>query len=115
MLFKGQLAGGSTALMDLRSDQENYKFCAGPCMPGGGLSPAVNWTAAGLVVENGTLELTGMPPGTVTWQGMPNVVWAMNRERGVAMVFVTQLIPVGDEVAGEIGAAFMKEAWRVFG
>ncbi|KAK0610748.1 beta-lactamase/transpeptidase-like protein [Immersiella caudata] len=115
MLFKGQLPGGSTPLMDLRSDQENYKFCAGPCMPGGGLPPAVNWTAAGLVVEDGTLELTGMPPGTVTWQGMPNVVWAVNRDKGIAMLFVTQLIPVGDETAVEIGATFMKEAWRTFG
>ncbi|KAK0648266.1 beta-lactamase/transpeptidase-like protein [Cercophora newfieldiana] len=115
LLFTGQLPQGSTPIMDLRSDQENYMFCAGPCMPGGGLPPAVNWTAAGMVVESGTLELTGLPPGTVTWQGMPNVMWAMNRERGVAMVFVTQVIPVGDEEAGVLGAEFMKSAWRAFG
>jgi len=115
LLFKGQLSPGSTPLMDLRSDQENYKFCAGPVMPGGGAPPAVNWTAAGLLVESGSLEVSGMPAGTVTWQGMPNVVWAMNRERGLAMLFATQLIPVGDEETNGLAAGFMRCAWRVFG
>ncbi|KAK3348962.1 beta-lactamase family protein [Lasiosphaeria hispida] len=115
LLFKGQLNPGSTSIMDLRSDQENYNFCAGPVMPGGGGPPSVNWTAAGLMVESGSLEFSGIPAGTVTWQGMPNVVWAMNRERGLAMLFATQLIPVDDEEANGLAAAFMKSSWRTFG
>ncbi|KAK0719327.1 beta-lactamase/transpeptidase-like protein [Lasiosphaeris hirsuta] len=89
ILLTGQLQPSSASLAQLRSDQDNYKFCAGPSVPS---PPLVNWSAAGLVVEGGTLPLSGMPVGTVTWEGMPNVLWAANRERGLAMFFATQLV-----------------------
>lgn len=48
-----------------------------------------------------------MPAGTVTWEGMPNVLWAANREKGLAMFFATQVIPVGDEKANGFATAFI--------
>lgn len=109
LLFTGQFAPSSAALRDLRDNRENYAFCAGE--PGSFGPPAVNWSVAGLVVED-ELPLSRMPKGTVTWEGMPNVLWAMNRERGVGMFFATQLIPVGDEKANELAVTFMRDAWN---
>jgi CubicO group peptidase (beta-lactamase class C family) len=112
LLFTGQLAPSSAALEDLRNNHENYAFCAG--MPGDAGPPSVNWTAAGLVAEN-ELPLSRMPRGTVTWEGMPNVLWAMNREKGLGMFFATQLLPIGDRTANELAVTFMRNAWHKFG
>jgi hypothetical protein len=113
LLFTGQFAPSSAALRDLRGNHENYAFCAGK--PGSERSPpVVNWSAGGLVAE-GELPLSEMPKGTVTWEGMLNVLWAMNREKRLAVFFATQLIPVGDEKANELAVMFMRDAWNAFG
>ena len=112
LLFTGQLAPSSAALEDLRGNHENFAFCAG--LPGGAGPPLVNWSAGGLVVE-AELPVSCMPKGTVTWEGLPNVLWAMNREKRLAMFFGTQLIPVGDRIANELATTFMKDAWNKFG
>ncbi|KAF2429119.1 hypothetical protein EJ08DRAFT_591378, partial [Tothia fuscella] len=111
LLFAGQFAPSSQALRDLRPLDGNYAFCAGKTDSGG--PPSVNWSAGGLVVEE-ELALCGIPKGLVVWKGMPNILWAMNRVKGLAMVFATQLIPVGDNVANELDLAFMRDAWNVF-
>jgi CubicO group peptidase (beta-lactamase class C family) len=111
LLFNGQLAPLSMALKDLRRNPENYAFCAGA--PGDAGAPLVNWSAAGLTIEN-DIPLSHFPKGTVTWEGMPNVLWAMNRDKGLAMFFATQLIPVGDEKANDLALTFMKNAWKTF-
>jgi CubicO group peptidase (beta-lactamase class C family) len=113
LLFTGQFAPSSASMRDLRGDHENYAFCAGK--PGNTSSPpAVNWSVGGLVAE-GELPLSEMRKGTVTWEGMPNVLWAMNREKRLAMFFATQLIPVGDKKANELAVMFMRDAWKAFG
>jgi CubicO group peptidase (beta-lactamase class C family) len=113
LCFKGQFELSSASLRDLRGDHDNYAFCAG--RPGNTDSPEVNWSASGLVVEEEELPLSCMPKGTVTWEGMPNVIWAMNREKGLGMFFATQLKPVGDEIANELAIKFMRNAWKTFG
>jgi CubicO group peptidase (beta-lactamase class C family) len=112
LLFTGQFTPSSTALRDLRGNHDNYAFCAG--IPGSVGSPLVNWSAGGLVVEE-QLPVSCMPKGTVTWEGMPNVLWAMNREKGLAMFFATQLIPVGDRTSNGLATMFMRDAWNNFG
>jgi CubicO group peptidase (beta-lactamase class C family) len=112
LLFEGQFSPSSTALKDLLVDHDNYAFCVGKPRSTG--RPPLNWSAAGLVAE-GELPLSHMPKGTVTWEGMPNVLWAMNREKRLGMFFATQLIPVGDEIANELATTFMRDAWSKFG
>ncbi|KAG8165417.1 hypothetical protein KVR01_005692 [Diaporthe batatas] len=114
LLFIGQFVPSSASMNDLRGNPENYGFCAGTPSAGSG-APLLNWSAAGLVVEEEKLPLSRMPKGTVTWEGMPNVLWAMNRERGLATFFATQLIPVGDKLANELALEFMSGAWSKFG
>ena len=111
LLFMGQFRAGSAALKDLRDDRDNYAFCAGKSSSLG--VPSVNWTAAGLLAEE-NLPVSEMPRGTVTWDSMPNLMWAMNRERGRGMLFATQLIPAGDEKANRLAQVFMKDAWGTF-
>lgn len=114
LLFAGQLAPSSASMHDLRGNHENYGFCAGTPTAESG-APLLNWSAAGLVVEDGELPLSRMPTGTVTWEGMPNVLWAMNRQKGLGMFFATQLLPVGDKKANELALEFMSGAWSKFG
>ncbi|KAJ6576445.1 beta-lactamase family protein [Mycena vulgaris] len=109
MLFAPQLADGAP-LVDLRAWTDKYAAST-PVM--GPPVPSVNWTMAGLLMQGESSA--GMPPGTVSWSGMPNVVWAMNRERGVAMLFATQLVPVDDEKTVAIIMKFFRSAWETFG
>ncbi|KAJ6623052.1 beta-lactamase/transpeptidase-like protein [Mycena sp. CBHHK59/15] len=115
LLFAPQLAEGGKALADLVSDTENYTAPAG--IPSASTVPEVNWTMAGLLVQGDIdteLPLSLMPPGTVTWSGMPNVMWAMNRERGVGMLFATQLVPVDDPKTVGVMMEFFRGAWGAF-
>ncbi|KAJ3498626.1 hypothetical protein NLG97_g971 [Lecanicillium saksenae] len=105
LLFEGSLSGASLA--DLRNDAENYAFCMGKHPRG---EPPINWTMAGLKAE-AELPLSKLPQGTVVWEGMPNVMWTMNKERGLASFFATQLLPIGDEKANDAAVEFMKCAW----
>jgi len=111
LLFRPQFDSPSPALKDLRGDTEDYAAPAG--IPDTMKNPPVNYTVAGLLVE-GKLPLSSIPPGTVTWNGMPNVIWAMNKEKGVAMLFATQLLPVDDQKAVDVAMKFMRDAWAKF-
>ncbi|KAJ7469761.1 beta-lactamase family protein [Mycena galericulata] len=131
LLFSPQFAEGSKALADLRGEKEGsivvpvaqampapVEVDGVPTIPvwdieGKGL--AVNWTLVGLLVQGEQSVILGMPPGTVTWNGMPNVVWAMHRERGVGILFATQLVPVDDEKTVELQVQFFKGAWATYG
>ncbi|KAL1892999.1 hypothetical protein Sste5346_006679 [Sporothrix stenoceras] len=115
LLLAGQFAPGSTTLKDLRGEQDNYKFVTGATYSRKEPPPAVNWSMGGLVVEDEPLPVSALPPGTVTWEGMPNVMWAVNREKKRAAFFATQLVPVGDLEANNAALSFIHDAWTTFG
>jgi CubicO group peptidase (beta-lactamase class C family) len=112
LLFTGQFPPSSKQISQLQSFTEGYGAPAG--IPPTLKSPPVNWSMAGLIVDS-TLSLADLPAGSVTWDGMPNVVWVMNREKGLGMVFATQLLPTGDTKTVEIAQTFFREAWATFG
>lgn len=123
MLFTPQLMPGSPANQSLLADTMNYGFL----LPleqdvshqvSWALSPppAVNWTAAGaLLEEDDTLPGTGIPKGTVAFEGLPNMIWTMNREKGRMMLFGNQILPDYDVIAHNITSRFLRDAWKVFG
>jgi len=80
LLFEPQFAHGSPSLSYIRSGTGNYAAPVG--VPISMKEPPINHTLAALVVE-GELPLSHMPAGTVTWNGMPNLIWAMHREKGL--------------------------------
>ncbi|GJN84992.1 beta-lactamase domain-containing protein [Purpureocillium lilacinum] len=123
LLFTPQLTPGSQAHQSLLAETTNYGFLL-PLEQGVSHEvswaltppPAMNWTAAGAFVEeDGTLPGTGIPKGTVAFEGHPNIIWTMNRERGRMMLFGTQLLPGYDVKAHNLAVRFLYDAWRTFG
>jgi CubicO group peptidase (beta-lactamase class C family) len=109
LFFVPQFTPSSLALANLREGTENYAACAG--IPGTMKHPRVNYAFSGLFVEE-ELQLSGMPARTVTWNGMPNVIWALNMEKGLGMIFATQLLPVDDKKTIDLAMSFFMNAWK---
>ncbi|KAH8678364.1 beta-lactamase family protein [Xylariales sp. PMI_506] len=122
MLFAPQLESGSRAHQALLAETTNYGFLL-PLEQGvshkvsWALSPppAVNWTVAGVLLEaDDTLPGSGIPKGTVAFEGQPNIIWTMNREKGRMMLFGNQLLPGYDVKAHNLVTRFMHDAWKTF-
>ncbi|KAH8661992.1 beta-lactamase/transpeptidase-like protein [Xylariales sp. PMI_506] len=111
LLFEPAFAPSTPGLGNIRQDHETYAATIG-WQQGEGQAP-VNYSCGGLVIED-QLAVSGLPAGTVTWNGMPNVIWAMNREVGIGMVFATQLLPVDDPKAVGLMMEFLRAAWSTF-
>jgi CubicO group peptidase (beta-lactamase class C family) len=52
------------------------------------------------------------PKGTLTWSGMCNSVWNVNREKGLATFFATQMLPFNDEKTILLASTFETAVWR---
>ncbi|EXF82438.1 beta-lactamase [Colletotrichum fioriniae PJ7] len=50
-----------------------------------------------------------LPRHTLSWGAMPGMAWFVNRERGVAGAFGTQMLPPGDRNINEVIGEFIKE------
>jgi hypothetical protein len=112
LFFGGQLAESGRARETLREDTENYAAPAG--IPSGMKEVPVDYSLGALVVD-GKLPLSDMPKGTLTWNGMPNFIWAVHREKGLGMIFATQLLPVDDEKTVALTMEFFRGGWGRFG
>ncbi|CAK7212515.1 hypothetical protein SEUCBS140593_001529 [Sporothrix eucalyptigena] len=124
LLFTPQLAAGSPAHEMFLKDVTNYAFVL-PLAEGEdcdktwlqALPPAkINWTVAGAIYETDDgLPGSGMPAGTVTFEGLPNIIWTMNREKGRMMLFGNQLFSSYDVRAHNLAVQFLRDSWRTFG
>ncbi|KAF0331815.1 beta-lactamase family protein [Colletotrichum asianum] len=70
--------------------------------------PQVAFGLGGLVTQ-GTVP--NLPAKTLTWNGMPNIGWSINREQRIGATFVTQLLPPGDSKSVGILGEFWRELW----
>ena len=62
--------------------------------PQGDHNPPQGWNLAGfLTIEKGP---TGRGPNTTWWAGIANCFWWVDREKGVAGVIASQVLPFGD-------------------
>ncbi|KAF2196445.1 beta-lactamase/transpeptidase-like protein [Delitschia confertaspora ATCC 74209] len=52
------------------------------------------------------------PKGTLSWMGLPNLLWSINREKRRALFFGTQVLPWGDEKAQKLTRDFETGVWR---
>ncbi|KAK9241725.1 beta-lactamase [Lipomyces tetrasporus] len=55
---------------------------------------------------------TGRKKGTLTWGGLPNLFWWIDRETGVCGFYATQVIPPGDLKSTEMYTLFEKEIYK---
>lgn len=122
MLFMPQLAHGSVAHQSFLAETTNYGFLMPvehgvPHEKPWTLSPPpeANWTAAGTLLEqDDTLPGSGIPKGTVSFESLPNIIWTMNREKGIMIMAGTQLLPIYDVDAHNLVVQFIYDAWKVF-
>ncbi|KAF1966681.1 beta-lactamase/transpeptidase-like protein [Bimuria novae-zelandiae CBS 107.79] len=54
------------------------------------------------------------PKGTLGWHGMANLQWNANREKGLAYLFATQVIPWGDEKNQNLIKEFDTAVWNTY-
>ncbi len=122
MLFTPQLPPGSRAHQALHAETTNYGFLL-PLEQGVSHNvswvlsppPKINWTIAGVLYEeDDTLPGSGIPKGTVAFEGLPNLIWTMNREKERMMLFGTQLLPGYDVQAHNLATMFLYDAWKTF-
>ena len=52
-----------------------------------------------------------LPSGTLTMTGLPNLVWFLNRDKGVGGLYASAILPPDDSKSGELIQAFLKEAF----
>ncbi|PKS08592.1 hypothetical protein jhhlp_004978 [Lomentospora prolificans] len=69
----------------------------------------INYGLGGMYAEG---AVGTVPKGTLVWGGLPNLVWFMNREKGVAAFFATQVLPPGDRQCGELVGEVVEEVFR---
>lgn len=70
----------------------------------------MNYGLGGLVL---TRDSDILPKGTLSWGGLPNLKWFINREYGVAAMYASQVLPPGDAKSTELSVAFFKEVIRL--
>lgn len=75
-------------------------------------STEVDYTMAGLSVLNGMEGKRGGAGEAVSWGGLPNLLWCIDREKGKAVFYGSQILPPGDKPSGD---AFSKFEALVFG
>lgn len=71
-------------------------------------SPEVAFGLGGLVVQK---DVPNIPAGTLTWNGMPNIGWFVNRDRGLGAIYVSQVLPPGDAKSVGLLGDFWREIW----
>jgi len=72
----------------------------------------VNYGCGGMVL---TKDSDFLPKGTLSWGGLPNLKWFVNREKGVAAMYASQVLPPGDKLSTDLSNEFFKEVMRLHG
>lgn len=110
-MFTPQFAPGSGSL------KAYEEFCELPFLidafASAPLGTKVNWGLGGMIfmqdLENGKRK------GTMSWSGLPNLLWTIDREAGLACFYASNVVPFGDFESAEMQALFEKEMYKRFG
>ncbi|KAF2492714.1 beta-lactamase/transpeptidase-like protein [Lophium mytilinum] len=79
-----------------------------------GIRPILNFGLGAMVtVEDIKTDVYYKPKGTLSWSGMPNLVWAINRELGLAWVYATQILPWDDDFSFNLAMQFETKVWKM--
>ncbi|KAJ0107525.1 hypothetical protein J7T55_007714 [Diaporthe amygdali] len=68
----------------------------------------VSFGLGGLVVQK---DVPNLPAKTLTWNGMPNIGWFVNLDRGLGGMYVSQVLPPGDPKSVDLLGEFWREIW----
>jgi CubicO group peptidase (beta-lactamase class C family) len=109
-MFSPQFAKDTPALAGLEANGEYaYKCSLDDSMDG----VNANYGLGGLLLmEDVQRENYFKPKGTMTWTGLPNLLWSINREKGLALFFAAQVLPWADRKTFDLIARFETAVWR---
>lgn len=68
-----------------------------------------DWGLGGLLIEGDFPEWRSK--GTMSWGGMPNLIWFIDREAGLCGLYASQILPPGDLKSVEMSTLFEKEMY----
>jgi CubicO group peptidase (beta-lactamase class C family) len=105
-MFQPQLSGHSrAALLKVMSSTEENAMNAG--LPEG---TKCDWGLGGLLVMQ---DLEGWrSKGTMTWGGMPNLTWWIDREADICGLYASQILPPDDPKSVEMSVLFEKTMYE---
>jgi CubicO group peptidase (beta-lactamase class C family) len=104
-MFTPQLGEGSKKALKDFYDAPWWKDTFASHAPG----IRIDWGLAGLLTLDE--EATGRKKGTLTWSGLPNLLWTIDRDAGLATFWASNLVPFGDVKSAVWQQAFEKEMY----
>lgn len=58
---------------------------------------------------------TGIRSGTLTWSGLPNLLWTIDRASGLSLLYASNIVPFGDHKSRKFQQLFEKEMYTLYG
>jgi CubicO group peptidase (beta-lactamase class C family) len=80
---------------------------------GANASPAsagMNYGLGGMLLEK---DSDVLPVNSLSWGGLPNLKWFINRDLGVAGLYASQVLPPGDPKSTKLSADYFREVLRL--
>ena len=56
-------------------------------------------------------QKTGLKRGTLSWSGLPNLLWTIDRESGLCLFYASNVVPFGDHKSHQMQQIFEKEMY----
>jgi CubicO group peptidase (beta-lactamase class C family) len=106
-MFTPQLSEGGGKALDEYIALPFYQGGAFACVKAG---TKVSWGLGGLLFLE-DYEETGRRKGTLTWSGMPNLMWTIDREAGLCTLYAGNVLPFGDFPSGDMQVRFEREMY----
>ncbi|KAK2809260.1 hypothetical protein FQN50_003901 [Emmonsiellopsis sp. PD_5] len=116
-LFKPQLSAESKIALNFllygnyegnKNGEIGEKFLGG--LPAG---TEVGYSLGGLLVEDANgAGSNRRSKGALSWSGLPNLHWMVDREKGVALFYASQLLPPGDVKTSEAFGKFEEAVYQ---
>lgn len=107
-MFTPQLSPATKEALQSFTDDDTWKGTFASQKAGTG----VDWGLTGLLTD---IDLeTGRKKGTLTWSGMPNLLWTIDRNAGLACFYASNIVPFGDHASHRMQQLFEKEVYSRF-
>lgn len=104
-MFKPQLSEPGRKQFDMFNAYPVYKdaFASHPA------GTKIDYGLGGMLVLEE--EATGRKSGTLSWSGLINSAWSIDRETGLALFYASNLLPFGDFKSGDYHRLFEREMY----
>ncbi|KFX90972.1 hypothetical protein V490_06166 [Pseudogymnoascus sp. VKM F-3557] len=108
-MFTPQIGEGAKRALTLYNDA----LAAAGIFTSRKIGTDLNYGLGGLLVMS-EYE-TGLRAGSMTWSGLPNLLWTIDRRSGVSAFYASNVVPFGDLKSHVMQQKFEKEVYRLAG